>query len=89
MRNLILSFWAFLKSIFLQIILGLFAYESWEKAEKICTDVKHTDAGRHSRVGLTFVTSGFDGGAIAMGLIACACIIGIVWLEVNKSKKSE
>lgn len=35
------------------------------------------------------VTSGYDGGALAMGLITCACIIGIVWLEVNKIRKSK
>ena len=32
------------------------------------------------------ITSGYDGGALAMGLITCACLISIVWLEVNKSK---
>jgi hypothetical protein len=33
------------------------------------------------------VTSGYDGGALAMGLITCGCIIGIVWLEVIKIRK--
>ena len=32
------------------------------------------------------VSTGFTGGAIAMGLIACMCIFGIVWIEINKQK---
>lgn len=31
------------------------------------------------------ITSGYNGGALAMGLICCMCVFGIVWLEVNKT----
>ena len=35
------------------------------------------------------VGSGYLGRALPMGLITCACIICIVWLEITKSKKSK
>jgi uncharacterized membrane protein YbhN (UPF0104 family) len=33
------------------------------------------------------ITSGYNGGAMAMGLITCICIFGVVWLEINKKPK--
>ena len=41
----------------------------------------------NDRLGDGRSTSGFNGGAIAMGLITCVCILGVVWLEINRSKK--
>ena len=34
------------------------------------------------------VSTGFDGGALAMGMICCVCIVMIVWIEINKKSKS-
>tara|TARA_B100002019_G_C20810321_1_gene375595 strand:- start:203 stop:520 length:318 start_codon:yes stop_codon:yes gene_type:complete len=33
------------------------------------------------------VSTGFDGGALAMGLITCMCIFGIVWIEISRKSK--
>ena len=53
---------------------GIFEYPNHLRKKEVLTDVD--------------VTSGFDGGALAMGLICCVCIIMIVWIEINKSTKS-
>ena len=34
------------------------------------------------------VSTGFNGGALAMGLITCMCIFGIVWIEISRKSKS-
>ena len=48
--------------------------------------LKRTD-GNNEIVG-TNIDAGFNGGAIAMGLICSVSIIMIVWLEINKKSKS-
>ena len=35
----------------------------------------------------TDITSGYNGGALAMGFICCVCIVMIVWIEINKKTK--
>ena len=74
MKKVLLKFWSFITSNYLQSILGFIAFLSWYEAY----DLGHNSNGH--------ITSGYDGGALAMGLITCACLISIVWLEVNKSK---
>jgi len=88
-KNSILKLWSFITSNYLQSILGFIAFLSWYEAY---------DLGHKSKLGSVVryklstpsaplpITSGYDGGALAMGLITCACLISIVWLEVNKSK---
>jgi len=44
------------------------------------------ELGSETLVGEVDVTAGFDGGALAMGLITCMCIFGVVWLQINKTK---
>jgi hypothetical protein len=101
MKKVLLKFWAFLNSIYLQSILGFIAFISWDEAnhlgnmtrtfsqvgERLSTPLRGggsvTPASENVAVA---ITSGYDGGALAMGLITCACLISIVWLEVNKSK---
>jgi hypothetical protein len=85
--------YSFFKSIFLQLILGLVSYFSW----KACYDLgfsTHSQTGTY--VENTFaeavkgtdvaLSTGYTGGAIAMGAISSICIVMIVWIEVNKSK---
>ena len=80
------------KSIFLQLLLGIVAVASWINCHMIGnhSDVgiylKRTD-GNNEIVG-TNIDAGFNGGAIAMGLICSVSIIMIVWLEINKKSKS-
>ena len=34
------------------------------------------------------VSTGFNGGALGMGLITCMCIFCIVWIEISRKSKS-
>ncbi|WP_196889411.1 hypothetical protein [Aureivirga sp. CE67] len=35
------------------------------------------------------IDTGFDGGAIGLGIISAACILGIVWIEITRIKLKE
>ena len=98
-KNSILKLWSLLTSIYLQVILGFIAFLSWNRADYLGKETNEVIAkGGTVFIGnnrsneqiseeiAAAVTSGYDGGALAMGLITCACLISIVWLEVNKSK---
>lgn len=98
MKKLLLKFWIFLNSFFfLQILLSVVGYNSWEMAielgsETLVSEGVFDENWDNSRVSRYIpidvdVTAGFDGGALAMGLITCMCIFGIVWLQLNKSKR--
>ena len=97
MKKLLLNFWRFLNSIFLQIILTVVGYNSWEMTIELGSEtywengyinkLMHYQNGAKEYLATDVdVTAGFDGGAIAMGLITCMCIFGIVWLKINKPK---
>ena len=96
MKKLILKFLKFCNSIFLQTLLLITAYNSWEKAIELGSETYFADGSIDKNFGTgqrssyiptdVDVAAGFDGGAIAMGLITCVCIFGIVWLQINKSK---
>lgn len=79
------------KSIFLQLLLGIVAVASWINCHLIGnnseggTYLKRTEDGYES-VG-TSIDAGFNGGALAMGIICSVCIIMIVWLEINKQNR--
>tara|TARA_B100000965_G_scaffold113622_1_gene93792 strand:+ start:497 stop:787 length:291 start_codon:yes stop_codon:yes gene_type:complete len=86
----------FIKSYFLQTVLAFLAYLSFETATDLGfrtvnftgTFDKYPDIGRESPQATDVaISTGFEGGAIAMGLICCTCIIMIVWLEISKQKK--
>ncbi len=76
------------KSIFLQLLLGIVALASWINCHLIGnnseggTYLKSTDDD-YETVG-TSIDAGYNGGALAMGIICSVCIIMIVWLEINK-----
>lgn len=87
------TFFKFLQSIFLQVILGFVAFASFEECRmsgdrfEVGTYEKGADYNTTETVGTT-ITSGFNGGTVAMGIICSVCIIMIVWLEINKKSKS-
>lgn len=89
MKKLLSKFWEFCTSRFLQILLLIIAFISWIAAERIGTESSRASGkGYGGKPGYDVaITSGHDGGAIAMGLITCVCILGVVWLEINRSKK--
>tara|TARA_B110000858_G_C17675479_1_gene413993 strand:+ start:159 stop:485 length:327 start_codon:yes stop_codon:yes gene_type:complete len=90
MKKLIAS----IKNNFLQIILSIIACLSW---------LESSEMGRNGRDGSfqpdwqdgnspligTDISTGFDGGALAMGIICSVCIIMIVWIEINKNQNME
>ena len=75
MKKLLLNFWNFCRSIFLQILLLAVAFESWSEAQRLTSHSKYSNEIYE------------DGGALAMSLIACMCIYCIVWLQINKTKQ--
>ena len=93
MKTIFKSFFNFLQSIFLQVILGIVAFASFEECRisgdrfEVGTYQKGADYNTSETVGTT-ITSGFNGGTVAMGFICSVCIIMIVWLEINKKSKS-
>lgn len=97
MKKILGTSWSSFRYHFLQLVLLVIAFFSWLEAKNIGRRVSES-----SKDGITYnpstdrftngdvavaVTSGYDGGALAMGLITCACIIGTVWLEVNRLKQ--
>jgi len=40
----------------------------------------------HTQIG-TDVASDLEGGALAMGLICCVCIVMVVWIENSRKSK--
>ena len=85
MKNLIITFWSFFSSRFVQILLLFIAWNSWLEISNL--GHSFTDS-RINRIGDGHSTSGFNGGAIAMGLVASICIFGVVWLEIIRTKKA-
>ena len=86
-----------LKSYFLQFILSVVAVISWIEASEIgnrvysevedATALKNIDSDEFIVGGAAVdISSGFNGGAIAMGLISCVCIVMIVLIEIKKTK---
>jgi hypothetical protein len=81
MKKLLLKFWRFLNSIFLQILLTVVGYNSWEMAIELGSETYSADGSINKNFGTgqrssyiptdVDVAAGFDGGAIAMGLITC------------------
>ena len=99
MKKLTLKLWEFLKSIFIQVLLSYIAFISWEKVDYFGKKIFKA-VGLFDKNGLrdydtnpnliatdVDVAAGFDGGALAMGLVCCVCIIMIVWIEINKTAK--
>lgn len=100
LKSLFVQLTKIFKSYFIQFILTYCAYISWIESSEIGKMVESNDGwiykyiGTKPKVGYTeifptdtAITSGFDGGSLAMGLISCACIIMIVLIEINKRHK--
>ena len=95
MKKILCSVLFFIKSYFLQALLSVVAFLSFENAYNLGKRTFSQD-GKFTRYrrGDTFegtdvaVSTGFDGGSLAMGMICCVCIIMIVWIEINKKPKS-
>jgi hypothetical protein len=85
----------FFKSYFLQSLLAIVALFSWVESQELGhrfmsesgTYQKELPMNEYETVGTSVsITSGFTGGALAMGLISCVCIVMIVWIEIKKEK---
>ena len=95
MKKFLSSVLCFIKSYFLQALLSVVAFLSFENAYNLGERI-YSQAGTYakysndrSRTGTDIaVSTGFDGGSLAMGMICCVCIIMIVWIEINKKPKS-
>lgn len=97
MKKFLSSVLCFIKSYFLQALLSVVAFLSFENAYNLGnktynqagTYTKYRDSFDSARTGTDVaVSTGFDGGSLAMGMICCVCIIMIVWIEINKKPKS-
>ena len=100
MKKFLSSVLCFVKSYFLQALLSVVAFLSFENAYNLGNNT-YSKAGTYTkyprdsfdvdsvRTGTDVgVSTGFDGGSLAMGMICCVCIIMIVWIEINKKPKS-
>ena len=88
----------FLKSIFLQFILLIVAFNCWEDALRLGNEETSRFGTYKKEVGTEYnskeeefgtsaaLSTGYDGGAVAMGMICSVCIIMIVWLEIDKKR---
>ena len=79
-----------------QLFLLYTAVETMKKAEAIGRSVTEYDGSLGiNRTGELIdanpnsvaVVSGYNGGAIAMGLIACTCLFLITWIEINNPNR--
>lgn len=99
MKTFFKSIFKFLQSIFLQLILAIVAIETYDATyrlgsmfnsevgtyeKKVVEDYEQTSQTIGTSIAMD---SGYDGGAIAMGIICSVCIVMIVWLEINKKSK--
>ena len=96
MKKFLSSVLSFIKSYFLQALLSVVAFFSFENANylgertynQVGTYLKSPRNYDSVRTGTDVaVSTGFDGGSLAMGMICCVCITMIVWIEINKKPK--
>lgn len=87
----------YLKSYLLQTVLAAVAALSWLESSYLGSrsasevkdgiTIKKLDYEYISGGAAVDISTGFDGGALAMGLICCVCIVMIVWIEVLKVQR--
>lgn len=88
----------YLKSYLLQAVLAAVAALSWlesssigNKRASVVEDgvaIRHIDELQQITGGAAVdISTGFDGGALSMGLICSVCIVMIVWIEVLKVQR--
>ena len=89
MKNIIKKLWGFITT--LQFGLSIIALLSWFQVYTIGrqTSAGNTLTGSQDELiyTATDITSGYNGGALAMGFICCVCIVMIVWIEINNKTK--
>ena len=76
-----------------QLLLLFFAYDAFEKSDELGHSVREFDSyvpGLNENDVLmninsnsVAITSGFNGGAVAMSLITCTCLFLVVWIELS------
>lgn len=87
------TFFKYLQSIFLQFILSLVAIISWVNCQELGNNSeggvydREISNALNSETVETSIEAGFNGGALAMGIICSVCIVMIVWLEIIKQNK--
>lgn len=68
MKKLLLNFWRFFNLIFLEIVLSVVAFISWNMVNELGSKIYSPSAYDLARAKSAInVTSGFEGGALAMG----------------------
>jgi hypothetical protein len=87
--------WFFVKLF--QLFLLYLSIEAFDKAKEFGDSVKSFDSNvynidqngieKYINANSIAVTSGYNGGAVAMGLISCTTLFLIVWIEVVLYKK--
>ena len=75
----------------LQLILAVFAYitfgacyEIGNKSVNSKNVLKNVDRNMFETISSSNITSGFNGGALGMGIICASCVMGIVFIETSK-----
>ena len=88
----------YIKSYLLQTLLALVATLSWLESSSIGNNrasvvedgvaIRQIDEFQQITGGAAVdISTGFDGGALSMGLICSVCIVMIVWIEVLKVQR--
>ena len=90
MKKIFSSVLRFVQSYFLQALLSVIALGASDQAYRFGNRT-YWNVGTYkegfSEIATDIaVSTGFNGGAISMGLIASMCIFGIVWIEISKQK---
>jgi hypothetical protein len=92
MKKILSSVLRFVQSYFLQAILSVIALGASDQAYRFGNRT-YWNVGTYKKGFYEIetatdiaVSTGFNGGAISMGLIASMCIFGIIWIEISKQK---
>jgi hypothetical protein len=92
------SIMKYIKSYLLQTLLAIVATLSWlessligNKRASVVEDgvaIRQIDELQQITGGAAVdISTGFNGGALSMGLICSVCIVMIVWIEISKAQR--
>ena len=99
MKKILFGLRNLLKSYFLQFLLTVVGFESYLRIVSLSSEYKIakgdadwlmdwdtlTQYGEGVPIDVA-ITSGFDGAALAAGLVCSTCIVMIVWIEIKKNR---
>lgn len=101
MKKILLGLRNLFKSYLLQFILAVVGFESYSRIIFLADEYKVAkgdadwlmDLDTYTRYGTgvpidVAITSGFNGAALAAGLVCSTCIVMIVWIEIKKNSTS-